>query len=103
VEVEDRLSAARPDVDEHAVVREPGLTSGLGDEVEHALRLFRRELGHVSECVDVALRKDEEVRLGLRIDVADRDEPVALADVVAFADEPAEEAVVVRQRGSPLP
>jgi hypothetical protein len=51
----------------------------------------------------VALRKDEEVRLGLRIDVADRDEPVALADVVAFADEPAEEAVVVRQRGSPLP
>jgi hypothetical protein len=103
VEVEDRLSAARPDVYEHAIVLEPGLTGGLGDEIEHALRLLGWELGHVLECVDVALREDEEVRLGLRVDVADRDEPVALADVVALADEPAEEAVVVRQRGSPPP
>jgi hypothetical protein len=51
----------------------------------------------------VALRKDEEVRLGLWVDVADRDEPVALADVVTLTGEPAEEAVVVRQRGSPPP
>jgi hypothetical protein len=103
VEVEDRLSTARPDVDEHAVVLEPGLTGGLGDESEHALRLLGRELGHVLESVDVALRKDEEVRLGLRVDVTNRDEPIALADVVALPDEPAEQAVVVRQRGSPPP
>jgi hypothetical protein len=101
MEMEDRLSAAGADVDEHAVVLEPGLAGGLGDELEHALRLLGRKLGHVLEAVDVALRKDEEVRFGLRVDVADRDEPVALLDVVAFADEPAEEAVVVRQRESP--
>ena len=103
VEVEDRLSAPRPDVDEHAVVLEPGVAGGLGDEFEHALRLFGRELGHVSERVHVALREDEEVRLRLRIDVADCDEPVPFVDVIALADELAEEAVVVRQRESPPP
>jgi hypothetical protein len=103
VEVEDRLSAARPDVDEYAVVLEPCLAGGLGDELEHAPRLLRRELGHVPERVDVALRQDEQVRLRLRIDVADRDEAVALVDVVALTNEAAEEAVVVRQRGSPPP
>jgi hypothetical protein len=48
----------------------------------------------------VALGENEQVRLGLRVDVADRDEAVAGMDVVAGADELAEEAVV-RQRGSP--
>jgi hypothetical protein len=102
MEMKDRLSAPGADVDEHAVVLEPGLAGGLGDELEHALRLLGRKLGHVLEGVDVALRKDEEVRFGLRVDVADRDEPVGPLDVVAFTDEPAEEAVV-RQRGSPPP
>jgi hypothetical protein len=48
----------------------------------------------------VALRDDEQVRLRLGVDVADRDEAVRLRDVLALADERAEKAVV-RQRGSP--
>ena len=100
--MEDGLAAAGTDVDEHAVVLEPGAARDLGDELEHPLRLVRRELGDVAERVDVPLGQDEQVRLGLRVDVPDRDEAVGLRDVVAFADEPAEEAVV-RQRGSPPP
>jgi hypothetical protein len=50
----------------------------------------------------VALGKDKEMGLGLRIDVADRDEPVALPDVVAFAYELAKQAIV-RQPESPPP
>ena len=38
-------------------------------------------------------RQDEEVRLGDRVDVADRDEPVGGVHVVALGDEPAEQAV----------
>ena len=44
------------------------------------------------------------MRLGHRVDVADRDEAVVRVDVVALGDETAEEAVVRRRRqGSPPP
>jgi hypothetical protein len=100
VQVEDRLPGPRADVDEHAVVGEARVAGGLRDEVEHPLRLVGRELADVDEAVDVPLRQDEQMRLGLRVDVPDRDEAVRLRDVVAFADETAEEAVL-RQRRSP--
>ena len=76
MEVEDRLAAARADVDDHPVVVEAGLARRLGHEVEHPLRLVGRELADVAERVDVPLGDDEQVRLGLRVDVPDRDEAV---------------------------
>ena len=42
--------------------RGPRCLRGLGDEVEHALRLVGRELADVAERVDVALGEDEQVR-----------------------------------------
>jgi hypothetical protein len=99
--VEDGLAAARADVDEHAIVLEARPARGLGDEVEHPLRLLRRELAHVAEGLDVALGQDQQVRLRLRVDVADRDEALRLGDVVALAGELAEEAVVRRHRRAP--
>jgi len=45
---------------------------------------------------------DEQMRLRFRIDVPDRDEPLGGVDVLALAEELAEEAIV-RQRGSPPP
>lgn len=101
MQVEDRLAAAGPHVDEDAIVLEPGLARCVCDKVQHPLGLVRRVRRDIPERVDVALGKNQEMRLGDRVDVADRDEPVALLDVVAFADELAEEAVVARQRGSP--
>ena len=98
--MEDRLTAARADVDHHPVVRQPDAARGRRDELQHLLRLLWRELGHVAERVDMALGEDEEVRLRLGVDVADGDEAVALRDVVALPRELAEEAVV-RQRGPP--
>ena len=102
MQVEDGLAAARPDIDEHAIVLETGVARDLRDEVEHPLRLIRGELGDVAERVDVPLREDEQMRLGLGVDVADRNEAVALGDVVALLCKAAEKAIV-RQRGSPLP
>ena len=102
MQVEDRLAAAPPDVDEHPVVLEPCLARGSGDEVEHPLGLVGRELRDVPERPDVTLGENEQVRLRLRVDVADGDEAIALGDVLALANEPAEEAVV-RQRRSPPP
>jgi hypothetical protein len=100
VEVEDRLARPCADVDEHAVVGEAGVPRGLRHELEHSLRLVGRELRDLAEALDVALRQDEQVGLGLRVDVPNRDEAVGLRDVVALPDEPAEEAVL-RQRRSP--
>jgi hypothetical protein len=100
VEVEDRLPRPRADVDEDAVVGEARLPGRLCHEVEHSLRLVWRELRDLAEALDMALRQDEQVGLGLRVDVPNRDEAVRFRDVVALADEPAEEAVL-RQRGSP--
>ena len=100
MQVEDGLAAAVTDVHEHAVVLEPGAARNLRDEVQHPLRLVGGELGDVAKRVDVPLGQDEEVRLGLGIDVADRDEAGALGNVVALLRETAEQAVV-RQRESP--
>jgi len=69
---------------------------------EHPLRLVGRKLADVAEGVDMTGRQHEEVRLGPRRDVTDRDKPIRGVNVVALDDEPAEEAVV-RQRGSPPP
>jgi hypothetical protein len=100
VEVEDRLPGARADVDGEPVVLEAGALGGVRHELEHALRLLGRELADLLEARDVAFGQDEEVDVGLRVDVSDRYEPVARVDVVALLVELAEEAVV-RQRGSP--
>ena len=101
MQVEDRLASPRPDVDDDFVVLEPGQLSCLGDELEHALRLVRRELADLAERVDVPLGQDEQVRVRLRVDVADGDEPVPGVDVVALTDEPAEEAVVTQRARPP--
>jgi hypothetical protein len=100
VQVEDGLPCSRADLDDDLVVLEPRDSHGLRNELEHALRLVRRELVHVTERVDVALRDHEDVRVGLRVDVADRCIAVGAVDVVAVARKRAEEAVF-RQRGSP--
>ena len=100
MQVEDRLACAGADVDDDFVVLEAHEAGGFGDEEEHPARLIRRELADVAERLDVALRDHEDVRVSLRIDVADRDELVRRVYVVAVGEERAEEAVV-RQRGSP--
>jgi hypothetical protein len=98
--MEDRLSRAGADVNHDLVVLEAGNARRLGDELQHAPRLVRRELVHLAEGVDVALGDHEDVRVRLGIDVADRGEALRAVDVVALARELAEEAVV-RQRRSP--
>jgi hypothetical protein len=100
--MEDRLAAALADVHEDAVVLEAGLVGGLCDEVQHPLRLVRRELVDLAEGRDVPLGQNEQVRVGPRVDVADRNEAVGLRNVLALLYELAEEAVL-RQRGSPPP
>src|SRR5258705_62327 len=102
VEVEDRLPAALTHVHEDAVVLEAGLAGGLRDEVEHPLCLIGRELANLAKGRDVPLGQDEQVRVGPRVDVANRDEAVGFRNVVAFLHELAEETVL-RQRGSPPP
>jgi hypothetical protein len=100
--MEDGLARAGADVDRDAVVLETGPFRRLRDELEHALGFFRRKLADLLEARDVALGEDEQVDVGLRIDVADGDEAVLRVDVLPFAIERAEEAVL-RQRGSPPP
>ena len=100
MEVEDRLARGFADVHDDAIVVEAGLARGLGDEVQHPLRLVGRELADLAEARDVAYGQDEQMRVGLRIDVADRDEAVRLRNVIALLHELAEKAVL-RQRGSP--
>ena len=53
MEVEDRLSAAGPDVDDDAIVLKPHLARRLGHELEHAFCLLRRELADLYEEVDL--------------------------------------------------
>src|SRR5688500_16926331 len=104
MQVEDRLTAAGTDVDEHAIVLEAGAARRLGDEREHPPRLLRRELRDLAEGVDVPLGQYEQMRVGLRVDIADRHEAVGPGDVIAFPHELAEEAVVTRhRRRSPPP
>jgi hypothetical protein len=100
VEVEDGLAGAGTRVDDDPIVVEALLPRGRRDEVEHPLRLLGGELADLVEARDVALGQDEQMRVRLRVDVADRDESVGTRDVVAVPVEPAEEAVL-RQRGSP--
>jgi len=101
VKVEHRLAGTRPNVDHDPVVLDTCDLRGLGDKLEHPFRLVGRKSADVTKGVHMTLGQHEEVRVGLRVDVADRDEPVTCVDVVALTDEVAEEAVGVRQRGSP--
>ena len=101
MQMEDRLSSALADVDDDTVVVEARIARGSRDELEHTLRLGIVERANVAERVDVPLGDHQQVRRRLRRDVADRDEAIALRDVVAFPGQPAEEAVV-RQRRLPL-
>src|SRR3954468_22421054 len=96
--MEHRLARARAHVDFDTVIRQPLACSDVGDELEHPLRLFGRELADLAEGVDVALGQDEQVDGRLRVDVADGDEAVSGGDVVAVAVELAEEAVSVPLR-----
>jgi hypothetical protein len=100
VQVEDGLARSRADVDDDLVVVEARRASGLGDEDEHSLRFFGRELADVAEGLGVALGDHEEVRLRLGIDVTQGDEPFSCVDVVSRPVELTEEAVL-RQRRSP--
>ena len=70
--------ALGPTFDLHLVVVEAGVARGLRDELEHPLRLARRELADLAERVDVVLGDDEQVHLRLRVDVVDRDEALRL-------------------------
>jgi hypothetical protein len=100
VQVEDGLPRAFPDVDDNSIILETLSARGVGDEVEHPLRLVGRKRADLPKTRDVSLRQHEQVRGRLRVDVADRDEAVRRGDVVAVADERAEETVL-RQRESP--
>ena len=59
--------------------------------------LVGRELADVAERVEVMLGDDEQVHGCLRVDVPDRNETLGRGDVVALAEEPAEQAVVTRR------
>src|SRR2546421_13018565 len=101
MQVEDRLSRSRAYIHDHTVVSQPVLCCEFGDEVEHPFVLVGRELPDVAERVDVPFGDDEQVRLRLRVDVADGDEAVRARDVVALAVELAEEAVLVHAASTP--
>ena len=101
MKVEDGLARPGPDVDHDPVVLDTGDLRSLGDKLEHPFRLVGRKSADVTKGVHVALGEHEEVGVGLRVDVSDRDEAVTCVDMVALADEVAEETVGVRQRRSP--
>ena len=103
MQVKDRLPGSGPRVHDDTVIAQAGLRSDIGDEIEHALRFVGRKLIDLAEARDVPLGYDEQVGVGLGIDVAKRDEALGLRDVVALFIEGAEEAVAIRQRGSPPP
>ena len=94
MQVEDRLSGPCAGVHNHPVVLKPGLTGGVGDEGQHATGFVGGERAHIAEGIDMSLREDEEVHIGLRVDVANRHEPVALRNVLAFARKHAKEAPI---------
>jgi hypothetical protein len=102
VEMEHRLAAALAHVHDDPIVLEAGVARGLGYEIQHPLGLAGREIADLAEARDMPLGEDEEVGIGSRIDVANRDESVGLGDVIAFTYELAEETVL-RQRRSPPP
>src|SRR5262252_9232733 len=91
--MKDRLARAGPHVHLDTVIRQPLACSDVGDELEHPLRLLGRKLADLAERIYVPLGEDEQVHGRLRVDVADRNEAVGLGDVIAVAEERAEEAV----------
>ena len=96
MQMEDGLAGAGADVDDDLVVVETGVARGVGDEFEHRLGLLRRERADLAESRDVALGDHEQVRVGLRVDVADRDEALGrvMADVMPQIAGRADGAVV---------
>ena len=98
MQMENRLARRRAHVDCDTVIRQPLACSDVRDELEHPLRLLRRELADLAERVDVPLGEDQQVDGRLRVDVADGDEAVRRGDVVAIAVELAEEAVAQAAR-----
>ena len=100
--MKDRLPCPCARVDDDTVIAQPFARCDSCDEFEHALRLVGRKLPDLVEARDVPLGDDEQMRVGLRVDVADRDEAVDGCDVLAVAEERAEEAAL-NQRGSPPP
>ena len=91
MQVEDCLAGGLADVDDHAVVVEALAPRDVGDELEHRLRLVLLEGGDIAEGLDVTLRDHEQVRVGPRVDVPDRNEARHGMDVVALANEGAKE------------
>ena len=84
-------TVALADVDDHAVVLEavPRATSATNSSIRFASSAGTRRRRGTSRR---GARRSSQVRLGLRVDVANRDETVLRGDVVAFAVQPAEEA-----------
>ena len=95
--------APSPDVDDDTVIGQRFGRSSFGDEVEHSLGLLGRELADLAKAGDMPLRDDEQVRLRLRVDVADRDEALRRRHVVARPDELAEQAAGLRRQRFPPP
>src|SRR5450759_5718098 len=94
VQMEDRLTGARPDRAEHAVVLEAEREGRLGDELEHPSHFLGRKLTDLAEGVDMPLGHDQDVYLRLGIYVFEGGEAIGPADVGAAAHQLAEEAVV---------
>src|SRR5665213_2090441 len=92
--MEDRLAGSCAGVHNDTVVRQPVFCSDFGDELEHPLRFVGRELADLVERRDVPLGQDEQMRVGLWVEIADR-------HVIAFAVELAEEAVLLHAASTP--
>jgi hypothetical protein len=104
VEVENGLARAWPDVHDDAIVIESCFGGRFGHEAEQPVGFFARERVDLEEACDVTLRYHEQVDGRLRSDVLDRDQAVGTADDLrrdVAPDDPAEDAVLLRQRGSP--
>ena len=93
MEVENRLPCARADVDDDPVIVQPGDPRRVGDELEHSLRLLGRKCADVAKPVDEPLGQHQQMSVGLRANVADRDEPFSRMHMLALAHELAEETV----------
>ena len=78
MQVEDRLPAALPDVDDDAVVLEPCLARAVS-ATNSSIRLASSlENSPTSRNVSTCARDDEQVYVRLRVDVLDGNEPVGL-------------------------
>jgi hypothetical protein len=100
MQVEDGLPASLSDAHEEPVIGQTRGAGRLGDELQHPLRLVRRQLADLLERGSVTVRDDQKMSVGARVDVANREEAVGSRDVIAFGRQPAEDAIL-RQRESP--